>query len=138
MKTVKGTVEVTVQLTKSNCYYMNSGICSLSLIEDFSFNPSERLAQNDLFYCPRLYKQMLGKEKDRPVSVIPCDCGHVQIINGHQRACIAGRRDLILPVKIDESKAGREFCSVCGGQTTLHSKEDAGKRILSLTVRAAT
>ncbi len=138
MKTVKGTVEVTVQLTKANCYYMNKGVCSLSLIEDFSFSPAERLAQNDLFYCPRLYKQMLSREKGHSVPVIPCNCGHVQIMSGHQRACIAGRRNLILPVKVDENKSEKNFCPVCGGQTTLHGKEDAGKRILSLTVRAAT
>ena len=136
MDTIKGTVEATIQLTKSNCYYMNNGVCSLSLIEDHFISQLDRLAQNDLMYCPRLYKQMIGKEKDKPVPAVPCDCGHVQILGNHQRACIAERKDLVLALEIADDKQEQAFCSVCGGQTTLHGKEDAGKRILSLKVCA--
>ncbi len=136
MDTVKGTIEATIQLTKANCYYMNHGVCSLSLIEDFYISGTERLPQNDVLYCPRLYKQMLGKEKDKAIPAVPCNCGHVQILSSHQRACIAERKDLVLPLKIEDDKEERAFCSVCGGQTTLHTKEATGKRILSLTVRA--
>lgn len=136
MDTVKGTLEATIQLTKANCYYMNHGVCSLSLIDDLFISNTERLAQNDLMYCPRLYKLMLTKEKDKAIPAIPCNCGHVQILSGHQRACIAERKNLLLSLKIDDDKEARPLCSVCGGQTTLQSKEAAGKRILSLTVRA--
>ncbi len=136
MDTVKGTLEATIQLTKANCYYMNHGVCSLSLIDDLFISNTERLAQNDLMYCPRLYKLMLTKEKDKAIPAIPCNCGHVQILSGHQRACIAERKDLLLSLKIDDDKEARPLCAVCGGQTTLQSKEAAGKRILSLTVRA--
>ncbi|MBQ3093894.1 MAG: hypothetical protein IJC52_01870 [Clostridia bacterium] len=136
MDAVKGTVEATIQLTKANCYYMTHGVCSLSIIDDFSFSAVERLPQNDLLYCPRLYKHMQSKDKDRAIPAIPCDCGHVQILSGHQRACIAERKGLLLSLKVDDDKEARPLCAVCGGQTTLHSKEAAGKRILSLTVRA--
>ncbi|MBQ9414420.1 MAG: hypothetical protein IJU16_04765 [Clostridia bacterium] len=139
MSELKGKVEATVQLTKSNCYYMNHGVCSLSIVEDFFIDPGERLPQNDLFYCPRLYAQMTGKNTLRPVPVVPCDCGHLQIISGHQRACISQRRSLTLPVRVDESRGERAFCAVCGGQTTMRDKEgreDAGKRILLLHARA--
>ncbi len=136
MDAVKGTVEATIQLTKANCYYMNHGVCSLSLIDDFFVSGADRLPQNDLMYCPRLYKQMLGKEKDKPVPAVPCNCGHVQILGSHQRACIAERKDLVLAVKIEDDKDEKPLCAVCGGQTSLHSKEATGKRILSLTVRA--
>lgn len=136
MDAVKGTVEATIQLTKSNCYYMNHGVCSLNLIDDYFMSVHERMPQNDLMYCPRLYKQMTAKGKDRPVPAIPCDCGHVQILSGHQRACIAERKDLVLSVKIEDDKEARALCGVCGGQTTMHAKEATGKRILSLTVRA--
>lgn len=136
MDAVKGTVEATIQLTKANCYYMNHGVCSLSLIDDFYISPTERLAQNDLLYCPRLYKQMQGKDKDKPVPAVPCNCSHVQILGGHQRACIAERKNMVLALKVEDDKEARQLCSVCGGQTTLHSKEATGKRILSITVRA--
>ncbi len=133
---LKGTVEATIQLTKANCYYMNHGVCSLSLVDDFFVSAADRLPQNDLLYCPRLLAQMTGKEKDKAVPALPCNCGHVQILGGHQRACIAERKQLVLPIKIDESKGEQELCEVCGGQTTLQSKEETGKRILSLTVCA--
>ncbi len=133
MDAVKGTVETTIQLTKANCYYMNHGVCSLKLVEDFHIS-NERLAQNDLFYCPRLYKQML--ENDKPIPATPCNCSHVQVLSGHQRACIAERKNLVLSLKIEDDKEAPELCAVCGGQLTMQSKESTGKRILSLTVRA--
>lgn len=136
MDAVKGTVEATIQLTKANCYYMSHGVCSLTLIDDLYITPTERLPQNDVLYCPRLYKQML--ERDKAVPAIPCNCSHVQILGGHQRACIAERKGLTLSLKIEDDKAERELCNVCGGQTTIHSKEATGKRILSLTVRAVS
>lgn len=136
MDTVKGTIEATIQLTKANCYYMNHGVCSLSLIDDLYISNTERLAQNDLMYCPRLYKMMLTKEKDKAIPAVPCNCGHVQILSGHQRACIAERKDLLLSLKVEDDKEPRALCTVCGGQTTLHSKEATGKRILTLRVRA--
>lgn len=136
MDTVKGTIEATIQLTKANCYYMNHGVCSLSLIDDFYISGTERLPQNDVLYCPRLYKQLLTKEKDKAIPAIPCNCGHVQILSNHQRACIAERKNLVLSLKIEDDKEEKAFCPVCGGQTSLHSKEATGKRILSLTVRA--
>ena len=136
MDAVKGTVEATIQLTKANCYYMSHGVCSLSLIDDFSFSAVERLPQNDLLYCPRLYKHMVNKEKDRAIPAIPCDCGHVQILGSPQRACIAERKELVLPLEINDDKTERELCNVCSGQTTLHEEDSTGKRILSVKVHA--
>lgn len=136
MDTVKGSIEATIQLTKANCYYMSHGVCSLSVIEDHFISPTERLAQNDLFYCPRVYALMLSRDKEKAIPATPCDCGHVQILSNPQRACIAERKDLMLSLEIDDNKKERALCDVCGGQTTLHDKEEAGKRILSLKVRA--
>ena len=136
MNSVKGTVETTIQLTKSNCYYMTHGVCSLSVVDDYYLSPTEKIAQNDLFYCPRLYKQMLDRDKDKAISAIPCDCGHVQILGNHQRACIAERKGLVLSLEINDAKKERALCDVCGGQTLLHDKEETGKRILSVKVRA--
>ena len=123
-------VEATVQLTRANCYYMNHGVCSLSVIDDVYVSPVERLPQNDVLYCPRLYRRMCGKEKHRPVPVAPCECGHLQVLERPQRACIAQRRQMALPVKFEQAQP---LCAVCGGQTTLQD-EEAGKRILSLSV----
>ena len=79
---------------------------------------------------------MLSKEKDKPVPAVPCNCGHVQILGSHPRACIAERKGLVLNLQIADGNKERALCSVCGGQTTLDDKEEAGKRILSLKVRA--
>ncbi len=135
MDAVKGTVEATIQLTKANCYYMTHGVCSLTLVDRF-FVSQDRVAQNDLLYCPKLYQQMLDPDKDKPVPAVPCNCSHVQILSGHQRACIAERKGLVLSLKIEDDKEAPALCAVCGGQTTLQGKESTGKRILSLTVRA--
>ena len=136
MDTVKGTIEATIRLTKANCYYMTHGVCSLSLIEDHFISSADRLTQSDLLYCPKLYKLMCGKDKDKAVPATPCDCGHVEILTQPQRACIAERKGLVLSLAIKDDQKERALCSVCGGQTTLHGKEDTGKRILSLKVRA--
>ncbi len=136
MNTVKGTIEATIQLTNNNCYYMSHGVCSLSLVEDHFVSTTDRLAQNDWMYCPRLYKLMLGKEKEKAIPATPCDCGHVEILSNPQRACIAERKNLVLSLAIKDDQKERALCSVCGGQTTLQGKEATGKRILSLTVRA--
>ncbi len=136
MDSIKGTVEATIQLTKANCYYMTHGVCSLSVIEDHFISPTERVQPNDLFYCPRLYALMCGREKDKAIPAVPCNCGHVQILGNPQRACIAERKELVLPLEINDDKQERELCDVCGGQTTLHEDEEAGKRILSVKVHA--
>ena len=136
MDSVKGTIEATIQLTKTNCYYMTHGVCSLSLVDDHFISPSISLPQNDLLYCPRVYQHMLGRDKEKAIPATPCDCGHVQILSHPQRACIAERKDLVLPLQIADDNQECALCPVCGGQTTLHDKEEAGKRILSIKVHA--
>ncbi len=136
MDTVKGSIEATIQLTKANCYYMTNGVCSLSIVDDHFISTNERLPQNDLLYCPRLYKLMTGKDKDKTVRATPCNCGHVQILGSQQRACIAERKNLVLPLEIKDDQKEKALCPVCGGQTSLQGKEDAGKRILSIHVHA--
>ncbi len=136
MDSVKGTIEATIGLTKSNCYYMTHGVCSLSLVDDHFISPSIALSQNDLFYCPRVYQHMLSRDKDKAIPATPCNCGHVEILSNPQRACIAERKGLVLNLQIADDNQEQALCSVCGGQTTLHDKEEAGKRILSLKVRA--
>ena len=104
MDSIKGTVEATIQLTKANCYYMTHGVCSLSVIEDHFISPTERVQPNDLFYCPRLYALMCGREKDKAIPAVPCNCGHVQILGNPQRACIAERKELVLQLEINDDK----------------------------------
>ncbi len=125
-------VEAVIQLTRENCYYMNHGICSLSLIEDAYVNPPDPLKMNELLFCPRLYRQMCGKEPCRlaPVPAARCGCSHVQIFGRVQRACIAERRKLTLPVKW---KDDRPLCSVCSEDST----NAEGTRILPLEITSA-
>ena len=92
-ESVKGIVESTISLDKSSCYFMKSGKCALSIIGDFSFSRL-RLDPSDVLYCPNLFRQMTGKDKSKPVNIIPCECGHAEVVSGQQRACIASQKRL--------------------------------------------
>lgn len=96
----------------------------------FLYLPSTKTAANDLLYCPRLYRAMCRKERMKPIAIVPCECGHAEVISGHQRACIASQKGLQLSMR----PAGEEVkaaCQVCGGQVTFDG-ESGGNRIVTL------
>ena len=130
----KGTVEVTINLTKNTCYFPKTGKCSLNVVEDFSCS-SGKIGTADLLYCPKLYKTMCSKkEQMRPVTVALCECGHGEVLSGHQRACIASQRGISLPIRAAD-EAIRPTCSICGGQMMFDSN-DSGARIVTLNAVA--
>ena len=134
MSVIRGNMEATITLSKSTCYFMKTGKCSLGIIGDNFVSPNGKLAANDLLYCPRLYRAMRTKEQDKPITILPCECGHAEVVSGHQRACIAGRMRLPLAVRAAPDREERAFCSLCDGQVSFAAKDTGGIRIV--TVRA--
>ncbi|MBQ9963873.1 MAG: hypothetical protein IJP14_02000 [Clostridia bacterium] len=133
MKGPKGMVDLTIRLNKNTCYFLKTGKCSLNVVEDFSISPSTKLSTGDLLYCPKLYKTMrTKKEQMRPITIALCECGHGEVLSGHQRACIASQRNVALPIRAADEEL-RPACSVCGGQMTFDTVEnDSGARIVTL------
>ncbi len=131
MGMIRGKVETIISLNKSTCYFMKTGKCSLNVVKDFSASDAITAAPDELLYCPRLLQHMQNSEKPAEVSVIPCDCGHAEVVSGHQRACIAEQRGLELEF-VSAEKDQKPACSLCEGQ--LSFDENAGLRIV--TVRA--
>ncbi len=129
MSIVKGTIEANITLSKSTCYYMKTGKCSLNLVSDYYISAQTKTAANDLLYCPRLFRAMSNRERMKPILITPCECGHAEVVSAHQRACIASRKGLSLAVKAanDDTK---EACRVCDGQVTFEENV-GGERIIS-------
>lgn len=133
MPTIRGKLETTISLHKSTCYFLKTGRCSLNVVTDYYVTPALPSSPSDLLYCPRLYRAMQNREKLKPITVVPCACGHVQVTAGQQRACIAARKGLELVMRA-ESDEMQEACKICGdGQLTL---EEASGGDHILTVRA--
>lgn len=136
MSISKATIDVTINLNKNTCYFLRTGKCSLNVVDDFSVSASTKVATNDLLYCPKLYKTMRAKkEQMRPITVALCECGHGEVVSGHQRACIASQRDMPLPVRASDD-AVRPTCSVCGAQMTFDTVNNNGNRIVTLRALA--
>ena len=137
MNRPKGKVDLTIRLNKNTCYFLRTGKCSLNVVDDFSVSGNAKISTNDLLYCPKLYKTMRNKkEQMRPVSIALCECGHGEVLSGHQRACIASQRKIALPVRAAEETV-RPACSVCGGQMTFESVDNTvGARIVTLAAVA--
>lgn len=134
MSIVKGRIEANITLSKSTCYFMLTGKCSLDVVTDYYIAISTRTAANDLLYCPRLYRAMCNRERLKPIAVTPCECGHAEVVSGHQRACIASRKQLELAIQ----PAGQDLkdsCPHCGGQITF-DENYGNNRIISLRVYA--
>ena len=134
MSSVKGTLEATVLLKKTTCYYMKTGRCSLDLVGDLSMAPSVKSAPDDLLFCPRIYQSLKARGRDRAVKVVSCRCGHAAVTAGHQRACVANRTGLQVTVEVDGEKC-YDLCPVCGRQMTFDEEEamkNGGTRIVSL------
>ena len=130
MSCVRGTLEANINLSKATCYFLRTGQCSLHIIGDFYISPTTKTSANDLLYCPRLYRAMCRKERMKPISIVPCECGHAEVISGHQRACIASQKNLQLSMRPTGDKA-KTACQVCGGQVTFDG-ESGGNRIVTL------
>lgn len=125
----KGKVEVTITLGKNTCYFLKTGKCSLNVLTDVGVSAAKP-APGDLLYCPRLLQAMLTKEKKKAVPVVPCACGHGQVVSGHQRVCIASQKGL--PVFLRAARdTVEETCAVCGGQMTLEHTI-GGQRIVTV------
>lgn len=134
MSVVKGRIEASITLSRSTCYFMRTGKCSLDIVTDYYIATSTRTAANDLLYCPRLYRAMCNRERMKPIAITPCECGHAEVISGHQRACIASRKNLELTIQ----PAGPEVkaaCPICTGQITFE-ENSGGSRLVTLRVRA--
>ena len=133
MNRPKGMVDLTIRLNKNTCYFLKTGKCSLNVVDDFAVSGSTKLATNDLLYCPKLYKTMRSKKDQmRPITIALCECGHGEVLSGHQRACIASQRGLSLPIRASDEDL-RTACSVCGGQMTFDSVDNnLGARIVTL------
>lgn len=133
MSVIRGNMEATITLSKATCYFMKTGKCSLNIIDDH-YLPAGKVAANDLMYCPRLYRAMQSKEQNKPITILPCSCGHAEVVSGHQRACIAARTGLPLTVQADPDREDEELenCSLCDGQITFESKNTGGIRIVTV------
>lgn len=132
MGMIRGKVETIISLNKSTCYFMKTGKCSLNVVKNFAASDPTPNAPSDLLYCPRLLQNMLESDKPLAVSVIPCDCGHAEVVSGHQRVCIADQRNLELEF-VSAEKDQKPACSLCEGQLSFDGNT-GGLRIV--TVRA--
>ena len=130
MNVVKGTLEATISLSKSTCYFMNTGKCSLNIITDYYVASTTKNTSHDLLYCPRLYRAMLNRERMKPIMITPCECGHAEVVSGHQRACIASMKNLELTIKAVGDTIS-DACPVCKGQMTF-DENTGGKRIVNI------
>ncbi len=134
MGVIKGNLEATITLGKNSCYFMRTGKCSLGLVTDFFLSSGAKIGPADLLYCPRLYRQMCDSEKNKPVDIFPCECGHAEVVSAHQRACIASQKQIEVPVQAVGDEA-RPLCPVCGRQMTFEEETVAnqgGTRIVTL------
>lgn len=131
MGLVKGKLEAAISLDKSTCYFLRTGKCSLNVVTDYYVSTSVRTAPGDLLYCPRLYRAMCNRERMKPITILPCACGHAQVVSGHQRACIASQKNLEIAVRA----AGDEVpdtCRICGTPADTE-KNIGGERIVTIT-----
>jgi len=129
-------IEAVITLSPSTCYFMRTGKCSLDVVSDFYISKAPKTAANDLLYCPRLYRTMCGSnkktEKTAPITILPCKCGHVEVITGHQRACIAAKKGLELAARV-ASGGPNDNCPICEGQITFEQYSGTNQ-FVNLTV----
>ena len=131
MQVIKGKVEAIISLSKSTCYFLKTGKCSLNVVKDFYLSFPEQVNAEDLLYCPRLYYAMCRQDKYKSAIVKPCECGHAEVVSGHQRVCIASQKNLPLMLAASHPELIEDACSVCEGKITVNDN-NGGKRIVSL------
>jgi hypothetical protein len=123
MSRIRSKIDAVITLSPSTCYYMRTGKCSLNIVTDYFVSKTSKTAANDLLFCPRLYRAMCNRERLKPISITPCECGHVEVITGHQRACIASQKRMELAVRL-AGRGHNENCPICEGQITF--EQDCG------------
>ena len=94
MSRIKSKIEAVVTLSPSTCYYMKTGKCSLNVVTDYYVSASSKTAANELLFCPRLYSAMRGREKMKPISVTPCECGHAKSFRDIKGRVLQARKGL--------------------------------------------
>ena len=114
MAFVNRRVSATASLSQATCYRALTGRCSLDVIAAVSVSPNSVLPENDVLFCPRLREQWDADAT--PLAVIPCNCGDVQVVGRAQRACIAAKRQLPLPL-VAIGEAPRPLCEACAAET---------------------
>lgn len=117
MHRIKGKVPVAVILDKHTCYRLRTGRCSLDIVGDFELAAPVKTGAADLLYCPRIYRAMRDRERERRLSVTPCACGHAELALSPQKACIAARCELEVLLQPAECEP-KELCFACGRQLT--------------------
>lgn len=88
MSFIRGNLDVTIALSADTCYFIRTGKCSLSIVTDYAIAPETKTTAADLLYCPRLYRAMRNRESMKPITVTPCECGHAEVVTGHQRVAL--------------------------------------------------
>ncbi|MDD4414335.1 MAG: hypothetical protein PHR14_07290 [Oscillospiraceae bacterium] len=126
MSRIKSKIESVITLSPSTCYYMRTGQCSLDVVTDYFIPTSSRTGAGELLFCPRLYRAMCNRERMKPITVTPCECGHAEVVSGHQRACIASRKGIELAIRPSSGKH-KSNCSICGGQVTFERNSGSHK-----------
>lgn len=144
MPIVKGCLNATLSLTKSSCYYLRTGRCSLHMVSGFFTAANPKAGPAELLYCPRLYASMRGQQQAKAgekqsrrqfISVVPHACGHLEVSAGFQRACIAAQKQLPVSIRLAQSPAGhadKSSCSFCGEQLRFERRRDRHTRIITL------
>ena len=134
MSNIKGKIRAVINLSPSTCHFMRTGKCSLKVVSDYFTSTSTRTSAADLLYCPKLYRLMRGRDNRKPVVITPCECGHAEVISGHQRVCIASQTGIELAVKLTRGRH-KKNCPVCGGQLTFE-KNAGTNQIVGLQIKA--
>ena len=112
MSFIRGNLDVTIALSADTCYFIRTGKCSLSIVTDYAIALETKTTAADLLYCPRLYRAMRNRESMKPITVTPCECGHAEVVTGHQRACIASRLGMEMDIYA-VGKTCKDACRVC-------------------------
>lgn len=136
MSDTKGKVDATVIFDKDTCFFMKNGRCSLDIVEDLSLSSAVKIAPNNVLYCPRLLKSLRTQKQAKTVKIVPCRCGHVEVVSSQQLACIASHKGVRVTLVTDGEEI-RDLCPICGRQITFDEEEairDGGMRILTLRV----
>ena len=133
MSFVRGRIDVCINLSKTGCYFMQTGRCSLDVVSDFYISSPLHMAPGDLLYCPRLYSAMKNNERMKPLAVIPCECGHAEVVSGQQRACIASKKMMEIAIRPAGRKI-KETCPACKGQITFEQNSTGTLRTVPLRV----
>lgn len=136
MSDTRGKVEATVLFDKDTCFFMRNGRCSLDLVDDVSISSAVKIAPNEALYCPRLLKSLRTQKRAKTVKIVPCRCGHVEVVSSQQLACIASHEGTRVTLVTDGEEM-RDLCPICGRQITFDEEEairNGGMRILTLRV----